>query len=75
MRIEIITDLLTRFNQTLEKITKLDGLNHVAYVNLLNSLPSNMGNYKKWWDNEMHPTEDGFEEIAKRFNKAIKKAN
>lgn len=56
--------LIDRFNAMLAQIPTM--FPHVHYVDLRNTL-STGPDYKDWWDNELHPTEQGFERIAAKF--------
>jgi hypothetical protein len=48
------------------------GFEHVAVVDLRpllsNALP---GGYKKSWENELHPTEEGFDAVAGEFARVL----
>jgi hypothetical protein len=41
----------------------------VHYIDLRNTLSTTVADdaYQKWWDNELHPTGDGFSAIALKF--------
>lgn len=65
-RIAIARDLIERFNTMIESIPTLSGLSHVRYVNLRNTLRTD-GQYRAWWANELHPTEQGFHAVAAKF--------
>lgn len=69
-RIEIVGDLMDRFNEMLMEITSLPDFPHVHYVNLRGSLPTGAG-YKDWWANELHPTKQGFAEVTRRIAEVL----
>jgi hypothetical protein len=69
-RKEIVKDLIDRFNDMLAGVAALPEFKHVNYINLRNTL-STGPDYKKWWDNELHPTREGFKLVAERFAKVI----
>jgi hypothetical protein len=48
----------------------LPGFEHVAYVNLRGTLTTGPG-YKKLWDNEMHPTRQGFQRVTEKIASAL----
>lgn len=57
--------LIDRFNAMLEGLpAATPDLAHVTYVDLRPALPL-VKNYKKYWDNELHPTRYGFKEVTK----------
>lgn len=62
----IAKDLIDRFNAMLQGISGLAELSHVRYIDLRNTLSSG-ADYKKWWENELHPTPAGFVRVADRF--------
>jgi len=65
-RIAIAHDLIERFNEMVEAIPALTGLEHVKFVDLRNTLRTD-AQYKDWWANELHPTEPGFHAVAEKF--------
>jgi hypothetical protein len=64
--------LIDRFNTLLAGIAGSPNLGHVVYVDLratlTNALPKK---YKEDWGNELHPTANGFEAVARRFDAAL----
>ena len=42
---------------------------NVRYIDLRGTLSNNLANdeYKQWWANELHPTEQGFAAVADKF--------
>jgi hypothetical protein len=66
-KIAMMQDIMDRFNVMVQKLPDQAGLAHVRYINLRGTLPNSLANYKKWWANELHPTEQGFEAVTNRF--------
>ena len=67
----IVGDLIDRFNEMIRAVVALPAFDHVHYVNLRNLLPTG-GNYRQWWENELHPTRKGFELVAAKFQDVLK---
>jgi lysophospholipase L1-like esterase len=71
---DILVGLMKTFNDLLAAIPTVKGFEHVTYVDmrdlLSNELPSQ---YKRSWDNELHPTDDAYALVAAEFDKAIQK--
>lgn len=65
-RKRIAKDLIDRFNTMLAGVAALPELSHVKYIDLRNTL-SSAADYRKWWENELHPTPEGFIRVADRF--------
>ena len=64
----IVRELIDRFNDMLKDLqTKFE---NVHYVDLRGTL-STAGNYQDDWDNELHPTEEGFKKITSKFARVI----
>lgn len=72
-RIAMVEDLINRLNKMLLGMTKLSDFKHVTHVEIRTTLPNDSG-YKKWWANELHPTNKGFEFVAKKFADAVEAA-
>jgi len=66
----IVGDLIDRFDTTLRAVAALPGFGHVRCLDLRSEL-SNGADYKRWWSDELHPTERGFRAVAARFAAAI----
>lgn len=62
----IMADLIDRFNDMLESVVTLPEFSHVHYVPLRGIL-SNGDDYKRWWANELHPTQRGFRAVTEKF--------
>jgi hypothetical protein len=69
-RIKLMKQLIDRFNAMLKGIVAMNEFRHVTYVNLRDTL-STGSNYKRFWANELHPTEKGFELVTNRFADAL----
>ena len=65
-RKRIIASLIDRFNKMMKLLSKTPGRKHVSHIDLRGTLPNDKS-YKRWWDNELHPTKKGFERIGKIF--------
>ena len=73
----IMQTIIDRFYYMLEGIdSNKDRFNNifVKIVDLRSCWKTNLQNesYKKYWDDELHPSEDGFKLIARKFHKVIK---
>ena len=70
-RVSIIMVLIDRLNAMLRQIAS--HIPNVAYVDARPVLSSELANdaYKLSWDNELHPTPDGFGAVAKLFHAAV----
>jgi lysophospholipase L1-like esterase len=65
-RKRIAKDLIDRFNAMLQGVAALPEMSHVRYVDLRGTLSTGT-DYRKWWDNELHPTRAGFRHVADRI--------
>jgi lysophospholipase L1-like esterase len=71
-RIGVMETLIDRFNTTLQNVAGGPGLEHVTYLNLRGTLSNTWPRtYRKWWNDELHPTEAGFQAIARKFHDAL----
>ena len=66
-RIAMMQDIMDRFNVMVQKLPAQPDLAHVRYINLRGTLSNRLADYKDWWANELHPTEQGFEAVTDRF--------
>ncbi len=66
IRKTIARQLIDRFNKMMAEVAKLPDFNHVTYLDLRATLSSG-ADYKKSWENELHPTIRGFETVTGRF--------
>jgi lysophospholipase L1-like esterase len=71
-RIQLMKQLIDRFNAMLKEIAAMTEFPHVTYINLRNTLSTGT-NYKQYWANELHPTAKGFELVTDRFAAALDK--
>jgi hypothetical protein len=62
----IVRDLIDRFNAMVQGIETMPDFDHVRFVDLRGTLPNGAG-YEKWWDNELHPTRQGFVKVTQKF--------
>ena len=68
----MVVKLIDQFNAMLTAVSATPGFEHVHYLNLRNTLRHD-GTYKKDWANELHPTEDGFALVSKKFADLVSK--
>src|SRR6185369_12581058 len=61
----VVVKLIDRFNTMLKDVSATPGFEHVHYLNLRNTLRHG-ANYEKDWENELHPTEEGFALVSKK---------
>jgi hypothetical protein len=69
-RKKICVALIDRFNEMLKGIAGKAPFAHVKFLDLRKTL-STGADYKTWWDNELHPTKKGFQEVTKKFAAAV----
>ncbi len=70
-RIALAAQLIDAFNAMIAQVSALPEFAHVHYIDLRNTLSNDPSSYKKWWGNELHPTERGFEAVSARFADVI----
>jgi hypothetical protein len=68
----VVVKLIDQFNAMLKQVSASPGFGHVHYLNLRNTLRHG-ANYEKDWENELHPTEEGFALVSKKFADLIAK--
>ena len=74
---QTIAAFIDTFNDVLSLIPGTTGLEHVRYVDLRNVLTNDLSRvngkrkYKKDWRDELHPTENGFANVAAEFSSVI----
>ena len=68
----VVVKLIDQFNAMLKDVSATPGFGHVHYLNLRNTLKHD-GTYKKHWENELHPTEEGFKLVSKKFADLVAK--
>ena len=72
-RAAIARALIDRFNGMLASLPAQRGLTHVRVADLRGALPGTLvgRRYRRWWENELHPTARGFERVAARIAAAV----
>jgi hypothetical protein len=70
--ITVVMQLIDQFNAMLEEVSATPRFSHVHYLDLRNTLERE-GSYKKYWANELHPTERGFGLVTRKFAELIAK--
>ena len=71
--IETMKELIDQFNEMVKSLSKMEGLEHVRYVNLRPHLNSGLRGYRHHWQDELHPTEEGFKIISQVLLEEINK--
>jgi lysophospholipase L1-like esterase len=69
-RLELLRELMDRFNDMLASVAALPGFEHTVYVDLRGTLTTGAG-YKKLWENELHPSRKGFQLVTEKVARAI----
>jgi len=71
---KVMVDLIDRFNRMTSTVPKLDGFEHVTWVDVRPVLSNELtgDRYQSSWDNELHPTEAGFEAVADKFLEVLR---
>ncbi|HKN16220.1 MAG TPA: hypothetical protein VJX47_04725, partial [Candidatus Sulfotelmatobacter sp.] len=64
-------DTLDQFNTMLRSLTRQ--FPFLYYVNVRNTLSTLPRDYKHWWDNELHPTKEGFARVTDKFAAVLRK--
>jgi hypothetical protein len=74
-RVDLMRIVIDRFNTMLMNLAKDPAFRYVRYLDLRNTLSTALANnaYRKWWDNELHPTEIGFAAVAAKFATELSK--
>ena len=72
-RVAIARDLIERFYTMLGEVAAAPVFSHVTVVDLRGSLSVELQDdeYEDWWDNELHPTRDGFVKVAGLFDEKL----
>ena len=67
--------IIDRFNAMLAGLVSDPAFANVHFVDLRNTLSTVLAGdaYKDWWDNELHPTEKGFNLVTDKFAAALSK--
>ena len=74
VRCDLMVRLIDRFNVLVKGIAGGPGLAHLHYVDLRGTLSQRLQGqaYKSWWNDELHPTEQGFARVAAKFDQLIR---
>ena len=69
VRISMMKIIMDQFNSMLASLTKDAAFANVHYLDLRGTLSTEHASneYQQWWDNELHPTEEGFSAVAAKF--------
>ena len=67
LRKTIMVDLIDRLHRMQTDVAGSTGFEHVGHVDLRGSLSTDPADYKKWWENELHPRREGFERLADKL--------
>lgn len=70
-RLEVTRELIDKLNLMLQDLATQPLFDHVKYVDLRGTLATDGASYKRWWDNELHPSKEGFRAITARLASAI----
>jgi hypothetical protein len=66
-RIGMMKEIMDKFNDMVQSLTTRPDFAHVTYINLRGTLSNRLADYKDWWANELHPTDQGFAAVADKF--------
>ena len=67
-----VANLLDQLNAMLQSLPTFPNIQNTTYLDLRGVLNNNLPTqYKQDWANELHPTPDGFERLAKHFSDQI----
>jgi lysophospholipase L1-like esterase len=64
-------EIIDRFNQTIATLPNEPAFPNVRVLDLRGTLSPEPADYASWWDNELHPSPKGFEEVAAKFAAAL----
>jgi hypothetical protein len=69
----VMVVLIDTFNRMLANIPRVDGLDHVTYLDVRGVLSNELagGRYRASWENELHPTRRGFDSVADEFSRVL----
>ena len=59
--------IIDQFNAMLAGLAADTAFSNLRYIDLRGTLSNNLADYKTWWANELHPTEQGFIAVANKF--------
>jgi len=69
-RDRVCVALIDRFNAMLKSIAGKPPFEHVRHLDLRRTMQRG-ASYKNWWADELHPSERGFKDVARKFALAI----
>ena len=75
VRCDLMVTLIDRFNAVVRGSQEGPSLGHLHYVDLRGTLSQQLRGlkaYKSWWNDELHPTEQGFAKVAAKFDTLIR---
>ncbi len=67
--VALMRSVIDSFNQMLSQLATEADFQYVRFVDLRNTLSTELRDdaYRRWWDNELHPTGLGFRAVAEKF--------
>jgi hypothetical protein len=68
---KVVQTMISGVNDVLAGLHLTAGLENVIHLDLRGSLP-NGTDYRKWWANELHPTDEGFAIIAAKYHAVLR---
>jgi hypothetical protein len=73
LRVRYARQIIDRFNAMLARLPQRSELENVQYVDLLGTLPGELEkwSYRRYWENELHPTKRGWVLISQKFKEAL----
>ena len=72
-RIAMMKNTMDQFNTMVGSLPSQPELAHVHYIDLRGTLSTQLSDYKDWWANELHPTENGFNAVTDKFAAVLAK--
>ncbi|GMG82379.1 hypothetical protein LNKW23_15920 [Paralimibaculum aggregatum] len=63
---EMVAAIIDAFNAMLASLAGSPGMAHVHYMNFVDVMPTE-GDHRRWWNDELHPTDRGFRLLAERL--------
>jgi hypothetical protein len=67
---KVVQVMISRLNELLSQIKHVSGLENVVHVDLRDSLSTGK-DYRKWWANELHPTDEGFAIVTAKLHAVL----
>ncbi len=73
LRVRCARHIIDRFNTMLACLPQRSELSNVQYVDLLGTLPGELEkwSYRRYWENELHPTRQGWVLISRKFKEVL----